>query len=96
MAIQIVIEVNGGMSCEVYCDDPSLEVVLIDWDTTGFELGDHFIHEVEDEQTVLVVPEYPTTRTGKLSDQTLAALQRARPLKPMLALTPTDELQEAT
>jgi hypothetical protein len=71
MAKQIVIEVNGGMSCEVYCDDPDIEVVLIDWDTSDFELGDHFIHEIEDGLTVLVVPEYPTTRTGKLSDQTL-------------------------
>jgi hypothetical protein len=96
MAKQIVIEINGGMSCEIYSDDPDIEVVLIDWDTTGFDLGDHFIHEIEDGLTVLVVPEYPTTRTGKLSDQTLTALQRAGLHKPILGLTPTDELLEAT
>jgi hypothetical protein len=96
MAKQIVIEVNGGMSCEVYCDDPDFEVVLIDWDTSSFELGDRFVHEVEDGQTVLVVPEYPTTRTTKLSEQTLTALQRAGLHKPMPDLTPTEEPQEAT
>lgn len=95
MAKQIVIEVNGGMSCEVYCDDPELEVVLIDWDTSSFELGDHYVHEVEEGQAVLVVPEYPTTRTSKLPDQTLNALQRAGLHKPMLGLTPTEEPQEA-
>lgn len=96
MAKQIVIEVNGGMSCEVYCDDPDIEVVLIDWDTSGFDLGDHFVHEVEDGQTVLVIPKYPTTRTRKLPEPALTALQRARHFKPILALTPTEEPQEAT
>ena len=96
MAKQIVIEVNGGLSCEVYCDDPDFKVVLIDWDTSGFDLGDHFVHEVEEGQAVLVVPEYPTTRTTKLSEQTLTALQRAGLHKRMLGLTPTEAPQEAT
>jgi len=87
MVKQIVIEVNGGMSCEVYCDDPDFEVVLIDWDTSSFERGDHFVHEVEDGQTVLVVPEYPTIRTKKLPDQTRCALERAGILNPTIGDT---------
>jgi hypothetical protein len=32
MDAKIVIEVSGGVVQEVYSDDPSVNVVLIDWD----------------------------------------------------------------
>jgi hypothetical protein len=30
--MKIIIEVNGGVVQEVYCDDPAVAVVLVDWD----------------------------------------------------------------
>lgn len=89
MANKIVIEVCGGATCEVYCDDPSIEVVLVDWDTSGFEPGDHFVHAVgegDSERLVLVVPTYPTTKTDKMTADTRLALERAGVIRPNLTL----------
>ncbi len=89
MANRIVIEVSGGCYCEVYTDDPALEVVLVDWDTSGFEPGDKFVHAVvegEAERLVLVVPGYPTTNPGKMPDDTRRALERASVVRPPLTL----------
>jgi hypothetical protein len=33
MATRIVISLNGGIVQDVFCTDPSAEVMLIDWDT---------------------------------------------------------------
>ncbi|MFO0847583.1 MAG: hypothetical protein U0871_03345 [Gemmataceae bacterium] len=89
MANRIVIEVGGGNACEVYADDPSLEVVLVDWDTSGFEPGDQFVHAVGEgggERLVLVVPGYPTARPDKMPDDTRSALERAGVVRPPLTL----------
>lgn len=89
MANRIVIEVGGGNACEVYADDPSLEVVLVDWDTAGAEPGDPFVHtvgETGDGRLVLVVPGYPTARPEKMPDDTRSALERAGVVRPPLTL----------
>jgi hypothetical protein len=89
VANRIVIEVGGGNACEVYADDPSLEVVLVDWDTSGFEPGDKFVHAVgegDGERLVLVVPGYPTADPAKMPDDTRSALERAGAVRPPLTL----------
>jgi hypothetical protein len=89
VANRIVIEVGGGNACEVYCDDPDTEVVLVDWDTSGFEPGDQFVHGVGDggdERLVLVVPGYPTADPAKMPDDTRRALERAGAVRPPLTL----------
>ena len=89
MANRIVIEVCGGTYCEVYADDPSVEVVLVDWDTAGFEPGDYFVHAVgegDNERLVLVVPGYSSIRTSKLPNDTRRALERAGVIHPPLTL----------
>lgn len=89
MANRIVIEVCGGTYCEVFTDDPTLEVVLVDWDTAGFEPGDYFVHAVgegDNERLVLVVPNYPTTKTEKMTADTRLALERAGVIHPPLTL----------
>lgn len=89
MPTRIVIEVCGGTYCEVYTADPSVEVVLVDWDTSGFEPGDHFVHAVgegDGERLVLVVPGYPTTTPAKMPVDTRRALERAGVGRPPLTL----------
>jgi hypothetical protein len=87
MAKQVVIEVRNEQFCEVFTDDPSLEIVLVDWNNGSFERGDHFVHEIEPNQLVLTVPHYPTTRISKLPDQTRCALERAGILNPTISDT---------
>ncbi|MEO2089795.1 MAG: hypothetical protein ABGY75_09910 [Gemmataceae bacterium] len=89
MANRIVIEVGGGNACEVYSDDPRLEVVLVDWDTAGVEPGDQFVHTVGEPgggRLVLVVPGYPTARPEKMPDDTRSALELAGVISPPLTL----------
>lgn len=77
MATKIVIEVVGGVVQEVYCDDPAVAVVLVDWDTEECE---------PDEGTVLVedglgyenlarAVTFPTTPLQQLPVETRAAVE---------------------
>jgi hypothetical protein len=80
----VVIEVCGTMLLDVYTDDPTLSVMVIDWDTEGHEPGDCYVHNVKDgdqERLVLVVPGYPTLLLDKMPESTRqAVLQTANDL----------------
>ncbi|GAG13784.1 unnamed protein product [marine sediment metagenome] len=48
--IDVVVEVRGGLVAEVYCGNPGVRVIVIDWDEldsperggkVGFEWSDH-------------------------------------------------------
>jgi hypothetical protein len=76
MAITIIIEVRGGVVQEVYCDDPEVAVVLVDWDTGGEPEEDTYV--VEDDlgnehraQAVNV----PTTPMNLLPHETQSAVE---------------------
>ena len=59
----VVIEVCGSMLVDVYTDDPVF-VLLVDWDSEGYEPGDCYVRQVKDgdqDRLVLAVPGYPTT-----------------------------------
>lgn len=30
--ISVIIEIRGGALCEAYCNDPEVELILVDWD----------------------------------------------------------------
>ena len=38
--MKVIINVHGGVVQDVYVDHPEAEVVLVDWDTEGCELGE--------------------------------------------------------
>jgi len=74
----VVIEICGSMLVDVYADDPVF-VLLVDWDSEGYEPGDCYVRQVKDgdqERLVLAVPGYPTTPFAKMPEATRRAVEQ--------------------
>lgn len=74
----LVIEICGSMLVDVYSDDP-LFVLLVDWDSEGYEPGDCYVRRVNDggkERLVLAVPGYPITPLAKMPEATRRAVEQ--------------------
>lgn len=74
----VVIEICGSMLVDVYSDDPVF-VLLVDWDSEGYEPGDCYVRQVKDggqERLVLAVPGYPTTPLAKMPEATRKAVEQ--------------------
>ena len=74
----VVIEICGSMLLDVYTDDPVF-VLLVDWDTEGYEPGDCYVRQVKDgdqERLVLAVPGYPTTPLARMPEATRKAVEQ--------------------
>lgn len=74
----VVIEICGSMLVDVYTDDPVF-VLLVDWDSEGYESGDCYVRQVKDgdeERLVLAVPGYPTTPFAKMPEATRRAVEQ--------------------
>lgn len=74
----VVIEICGSMLVDVYTDDP-LFVLLVDWDSEGYEPGDCYVRQVKDgdqERLVLAVPGYPTTPLAKIPEATRRVVEQ--------------------
>ena len=89
----VVIEICGSMLVDVYTDDPVF-VLLVDWDSEGYEPGDCYVRRVKDgdeERLVLAVPGYPTTPLARMPEATRRAIEQvALGLLTPAALTDTD------
>ena len=78
--MRIVIEVSGGMVQEVYCDDPNVAVVLVDWDTescSGDDQGIVTVRDNDDQEHLVHAVEFPTTPTNQMPHETHAAVESA-------------------
>lgn len=76
MASKIIIEVDGGVVQEVYCDDPNVTVVLVDWDTEGCspdERGLITVHDDSGRERLARVIELPTATIESLARDTQEA-----------------------
>jgi hypothetical protein len=74
----VVIEVCGSMLIDVYSDDPVF-VLLVDWDSEGYEPGDCYVCRVKDgdqERLVLGVPGYPITPLARMPEATRKAVEQ--------------------
>jgi hypothetical protein len=74
----VVIEICGSMLLDVYSDDP-LFVLLVDWDSEGYEPGDCYVRQVKDgdqDRLVLAVPGYPTTPLAKMPEATRRVVEQ--------------------
>jgi hypothetical protein len=74
----VVIEICGSMLLDVYTDDP-LFVLLVDWDSEGYEPGDCYVRRVKDgdqDRLVLAVPGYPTAPLAKMPEATRRAIEQ--------------------
>ncbi len=71
---RVIVEVQGGLVQEVYCDDPSVEVVLVDWDTEGCEPDADDLVTVGDD-LVRAVP-FQTTPAKDMPPETAEAVER--------------------
>ena len=83
----VVIEICGSMLLDVYSDDPVF-VLLVDWDSEGYEPGDCYVRRVRDgdqERLVLAVPGYPTTPLARMPEATRRAIEQVA----LDLLTPT-------
>lgn len=94
----VVIEICGSSLIDVFTDDPVF-VLLVDWDSEGYEPGDCYVRRVRDgeqERLVLAVPGYPTTPLAKMPEATRRAVEQvALGLVTPAALTDTDgKMQE--
>ena len=38
--MKVIVHVHGGVVQDVYADDSAIEVILVDWDTEGCEVGE--------------------------------------------------------
>ncbi len=74
----LVIEICGTTLVDVYSDD-LVFVLLVDWDSEGYEPGDHYVHQVKDgdqERLVLAVPGYPITPLAKMPEATRKVVEQ--------------------
>jgi hypothetical protein len=74
----VVIEIGGSMLVDVYSDDPVF-VLLVDWDSEGYEPGDCYVRRVKDgdqERLVLAVPGYPTAPLARMPEATRKAVEQ--------------------
>lgn len=74
----VVIEICGSMLLDVYTDDP-LFVLLVDWESEGYEPGDCYVRRVKDgdqERLVLAVPGYPTAPLAKMPEATRRVVEQ--------------------
>jgi len=74
----VVIEICGSMLVDVYTDDPVF-VLLVDWDSEGYEPGDCYVRRVKDgdqDRLVLAVPGYPTAPLAKMPEATRRAIEQ--------------------
>jgi hypothetical protein len=94
----VVIDICGSMLVDVYTDDPVF-VLLVDWDSEGYEPGDCYVRRVKDsdrDRLVLAVPGYPTAPLAKMPEATRRAVEQvALGLVTPAALSDTDgKMQE--
>ena len=74
----VVIEICGSVLVDVYTDDPVF-VLLVDWDSEGYEQGDCYVRQVKDgdqERLALGVPGYPTTPLAKMPEATRRVVEQ--------------------
>jgi hypothetical protein len=72
---RVIVEVQGGMVQSVYADDPTTEVVLVDWDTEGCDPEREGLVSVEGDLVTAVV--FSTTPTQDMPPETTEAVRRA-------------------
>ncbi len=76
--MKIIIEVRGGVVQEVYCDDPEVAVVLVDWDSEGCseeEKGIVIVHDENRQEYLVHAAEFSTTPMKQMSRETKAAFE---------------------
>lgn len=63
----IIVSVHGGVVQDVFCSDPDVRVVLVDWDQEGEQVGSPGFVEIDSDgrRHAVAVVEY---ETAKLSD----------------------------
>ena len=76
--MKIVIEVRGGLVQEVYCDDPEMAIVLVDWGAegcSGDEPGIVTVRDSHGREHLVHVVEFPVIPMNQLPHETQAAVE---------------------
>ena len=76
--MKIVIEVRGGLVQEIYCNDPEVAVVLVDWDTegcSGDERGIVVVRDNHGQERLAHVVEFPVIPMDQMPHETQAAVE---------------------
>jgi hypothetical protein len=80
-APKVVLNISGGVLQDVFSSEPTITVVLVDWDTEGCDPTENGIVEILDGHggtQLAAVAEYPVSPLEQLADtDTEAALQAA-------------------
>jgi hypothetical protein len=72
---RVIVEVRGGVVQEIYADDPSIEVVLLDWDTEGCDPAHDGLAKVDDDLVRAVI--FPASPTTEMPPDTADAVRQA-------------------